>query len=343
MLKRYASLALLLFASGLCLPSYASVLHRRAARCVDVSYHNPDNGRFWTMDSFEGFGSDPSSLHKYTYCNGNPINRFDPSGHNSYAETSVASGISLKTRLTYGTMWGLLGGSIEGIRSHLDGGSYFAGFARGFGAGFVFGAMLGPLPASAWLAPSGQTLIILLQSAGLSMAVQELQQGKPGLAVFDALLNLAPSMLTVAQQTEVMNYRLGGFRLPWELPAGYYTKESAYNGVLRLSVCPKDSIYATDAFIEAYSLSEGTLHMKMLNVPDALKAQGIGRALMYQMIQRFPNVTRVKAELWEDNLATFRATGDVLKTHYGKVMDELGFDTRVTSDGYVPTVESTRR
>ncbi len=64
---------------------------------------------------------------------------------------------------------------------------------------------------------------------------------------------------------------------------------------------------------------------------------------MYQMIERFPNVTRVKAELWEDNLATFRATGDVLKTHYGKVMDELGFDTRVTNDGYVPTVESTRR
>ena len=91
-------------------------------------YHNPDNGRFWTMDSFEGFGSDPASLHKYTYCGNNAVNAWDPSGHSSYtyAETSIASGISLQTRLTYGTMWGLLGGSLEGIRSHLDGGSYFA-------------------------------------------------------------------------------------------------------------------------------------------------------------------------------------------------------------------------
>jgi RHS repeat-associated protein len=31
-------------------------------------YHNPDTGRFWTQDGFEGFGSDPASLHKYAYC-----------------------------------------------------------------------------------------------------------------------------------------------------------------------------------------------------------------------------------------------------------------------------------
>jgi RHS repeat-associated protein len=43
-------------------------------------YH-PDLGRFWTMDSFEGFPSDPLSLHKYLYAHADPVNNRDPSGH----------------------------------------------------------------------------------------------------------------------------------------------------------------------------------------------------------------------------------------------------------------------
>jgi RHS repeat-associated protein len=49
-------------------------------------YADPDRGRFWTMDSFEGFGSDPSSLHKYTFNHNDPLNRRDPSGHVSLTE-----------------------------------------------------------------------------------------------------------------------------------------------------------------------------------------------------------------------------------------------------------------
>jgi RHS repeat-associated protein len=44
-------------------------------------YMNPDTGRFWTMDDFEGMSSDPVSLHKYLYANSNPINLVDPTGH----------------------------------------------------------------------------------------------------------------------------------------------------------------------------------------------------------------------------------------------------------------------
>jgi len=44
-------------------------------------YLNPNTGRFWTMDSFEGSQTDPSSLHKYLYCEANPVNGWDPSGH----------------------------------------------------------------------------------------------------------------------------------------------------------------------------------------------------------------------------------------------------------------------
>jgi hypothetical protein len=34
-----------------------------------------------TMDTSEGQNKDPLSLHKYLYCEGNPVNHIDPSGH----------------------------------------------------------------------------------------------------------------------------------------------------------------------------------------------------------------------------------------------------------------------
>lgn len=42
---------------------------------------NPQTGRFLTMDTFEGDNEDPLSLHKYLYCQANPVNMDDPSGH----------------------------------------------------------------------------------------------------------------------------------------------------------------------------------------------------------------------------------------------------------------------
>ena len=44
-------------------------------------YLNPNTGRFWTMDSYEGDNGDPSSLHKYLFVADNPVNGVDPSGH----------------------------------------------------------------------------------------------------------------------------------------------------------------------------------------------------------------------------------------------------------------------
>ena len=44
-------------------------------------YYNPQIGRFWTMDSYEGSIEDPLSLHRYLYCHANPVNGIDPSGY----------------------------------------------------------------------------------------------------------------------------------------------------------------------------------------------------------------------------------------------------------------------
>ena len=53
-------------------------------------YLNPDTGRFWSMDTYEGAPSDPASLHKYLYANANPLSGKDPSGNFSMGEMMQA-------------------------------------------------------------------------------------------------------------------------------------------------------------------------------------------------------------------------------------------------------------
>jgi hypothetical protein len=63
-------------------------------------YHNPDTGRFWSTDNYEGDNSDPASLHKYTYSQNNPVNGCDPSGHD---EIGFATTIAANTDFNF---WG---------------------------------------------------------------------------------------------------------------------------------------------------------------------------------------------------------------------------------------------
>jgi RHS repeat-associated protein len=43
-------------------------------------YYNQSTGRFASLDTFHGIGSDPASLHKYAYAASDPVNKLDPTG-----------------------------------------------------------------------------------------------------------------------------------------------------------------------------------------------------------------------------------------------------------------------
>ncbi|MGE5371615.1 MAG: RHS repeat-associated core domain-containing protein [Solirubrobacterales bacterium] len=54
---------------------------------LKARYYQPVNGRFIGKDSFEGDTPNPLSLNQYGYCEGNPVEFGDPSGH--YLETAA--------------------------------------------------------------------------------------------------------------------------------------------------------------------------------------------------------------------------------------------------------------
>ena len=58
-------------------------------------YMDTDRGRFWTMDTFEGFNTDPLSLHKYLYCGADPVNWTDPSGRERLISLQMAQSVAV--------------------------------------------------------------------------------------------------------------------------------------------------------------------------------------------------------------------------------------------------------
>ncbi|MGB0064101.1 MAG: RHS repeat-associated core domain-containing protein, partial [Terracidiphilus sp.] len=49
-------------------------------------YYNPTTGRFMSRDPKDGKLTDPKSLHKYLYADGDPVNRRDPLGREALIE-----------------------------------------------------------------------------------------------------------------------------------------------------------------------------------------------------------------------------------------------------------------
>ena len=72
-------------------------------------FMNPDSGRFWNMDTYEGSASDPVTLHKYLYASSNPVMFVDPSGQITLYELGVTAliGATVSVAFTIPTInWG---------------------------------------------------------------------------------------------------------------------------------------------------------------------------------------------------------------------------------------------
>jgi RHS repeat-associated protein len=67
-------------------------------------YYNPQTGRFLSRDPEDGNPTDPASLHKYLYANGDPVNGWDPMGREDFIENIkiAAKAISIATAVICG-------------------------------------------------------------------------------------------------------------------------------------------------------------------------------------------------------------------------------------------------
>ncbi|MEK7674628.1 MAG: RHS repeat-associated core domain-containing protein [Verrucomicrobiota bacterium] len=151
-------------------------------------YHNPDTGRFWTMDSFEGFGGDPQSLHKYTYCGNDPVNAIDPSG--SFTLTEVTHSAALGASI---------GSVLGGYDAYRRRGNIAQGIAFGAISGGVFGAIMGPIAPVFWTTASGQGLLGLFAALGVREAAINAGEGHYDLAAIQMVFSVAPLALTSSQ------------------------------------------------------------------------------------------------------------------------------------------------
>jgi RHS repeat-associated protein len=59
-------------------------------------YLNTSTGRFWSMDTHEGFDQDPGSLHKYLYVEADPITLLDTTGHFLVSTTIYGNAVHAK-------------------------------------------------------------------------------------------------------------------------------------------------------------------------------------------------------------------------------------------------------
>jgi RHS repeat-associated protein len=143
---------------------------------------NAPSGRFWTMDGYEGRGSDPASLHKYAYAGADPVNGADPSGYISLSDVSATQKIALTL--------GAIGAARGGYGAYRHGGNVLEGAVTGFTAGYLATYVLLRWPPGVWIAIPG----------GVVMTVKEfylnVTEGKWDLLGIDIALLLSGPKLT---------------------------------------------------------------------------------------------------------------------------------------------------
>jgi RHS repeat-associated protein len=63
-------------------------------------YYDQRQGRFWTMDTFQGSPNDPITLHKYLYVGADPLDRADPRGNDFDLASLQTAGAAFTTLAT---------------------------------------------------------------------------------------------------------------------------------------------------------------------------------------------------------------------------------------------------
>ena len=115
--------------------------HQLGFYYLRARYYDPKVGRFNRLDPFFGNLSDPQSLHKYTYCHGDPVNCVDPSGM-FLALVSVGASTILNTTLRGLTAGAIVGAFSGGGIAFVSGGTW-QDMVAGVALGAVYGAFLG--------------------------------------------------------------------------------------------------------------------------------------------------------------------------------------------------------
>ena len=80
-------------------------------------FYDPTNGRFNQRDAFVGDNDDPQSLHKYLYCQSDPLSRIDPGGDFSMLELLVVFAVIALISVAY---FALFAHAERGLSGSLD-------------------------------------------------------------------------------------------------------------------------------------------------------------------------------------------------------------------------------
>lgn len=314
--------------------------------CLRARYHNPSTGRFWSMDTFEGEEGDPTTLHKYSYCQNEPNGRVDPSGNFSIPELSAASGLWASARSIFGaTIGGLSGGLAAGYDSILHGRvsdqeigeAVRMGFNQGVQAGAIFGAISGT-----GVGLFGSSSIGLLYSGlGFITAYQSYLTGNEDAGDFEATLAGAGTVLSVSGLTRAVTTRYTGLST-WRTPA--YRVVAFDGNEIRVQAIIKGRVVGTASFSRSLADPDAVIVNDIYVVGEyrgpAADGSWVSTGLYRQGLSGLGWPKRVVGEPNGANLTALNQVG-MEGTPRARSLGELGYSVH-TYDSATKTMTSTR-
>jgi RHS repeat-associated protein len=297
-------------------------------------YHNPDTGRFWTEDSYEGNGSDPASLHKYTYCDNNPVNGFDRSGHDfDLASMAFVSNMSVTARVLLAGLTATIGGVTSALDTYVatDGQATAEqlgqSYVRGYWIGAAFGVAGGFLPVATAIGGAG------LGGWGVGQAINA---NNPRLILFRALtLSLFTSIgaraIDAQQVAAADDYYYTG-QIPINKPT--FTYEENVPGEVKINAYDDNGDW-TGGISVSKALDGDAAIINSVVVGNSYRGQGLSTALYGEALARLGWPSQVRGEPWGSNLNTL-CGDDMSGTYRASSLENFGY----TEHSYDPSTKT---